>query len=263
MTKVRVFALAALAAGLLFTGCTLYPPITGSGVLVEGTADYENFSIVKADSGFAVTVIADRSYSLTVTADDNVLEHVQLEQNGSELRIGLDRLYSYRNTTRKAVITMPVLSGVELSGASTLLVAGGAAFPPAGAFKAVASGASSLQLPQITASSFELTLSGASRLTAGGSTGMLVAEVSGASQADLKALAGGGGDLELSGGSRSWIHLSGPVDAAISGGSTLYYTGSPTWRNLEISGGSQLKAYYKQAGSDPVVHPSIVFYNAA
>jgi len=243
MKNARSFALVALAAGLVFAGCTLYPPLTGSGVLVEGTAGYENFSIVKAESGFEVTVIADASYSLTVTVDDNVLEHVQMEQNGSTLRIGLDPLYSYRNVTLKAVITMPVLSGVELSGASSLIVVGGAAFPPAGAFAAVVSGASSLMLPRITAGSFKVELSGASRLTAGGSAGKLVAEVSGASQADLKALVGGDGDLELSGGSRTWIHLSGLVDAAISGGSTLYYAGSPTWGDLEISGGSQLQAY--------------------
>jgi len=243
MKNGRVYALAALAAGLVFAGCTLYPPITGSGVLVEGTADFENFSIVKVEHGFEVTVIADSSYGLTVTVDDTVLEHVQMEQNGSELRIGLDPLYSYRNVTLKAVITMPVMSGVELSGASSLIVVDGAAFPPAGAFAAVVSGASSLLLPQLTAASFELELSGASRLTAGGSTGKLVAEVSGASQADLKALVGGGGDLELSGGSRTWINLSGLVDAQISGGSTLYYAGSPSWGNLMISGGSQLKAY--------------------
>jgi hypothetical protein len=243
MKKARVFVLVALAAGLAFAGCTLYPPITGSGVLVEGTAGFQNFSIVEVESGFEVTLIADPSYSQTVTVDDNVLEHVQMEQNGSTLRIGLDPLYSYRNATLKAVVTMPVLSGVELSGASSLLVVGGAAFPPAGAFEVVASGSSSLVLPRVTAGSFRVELSGASRLTAGGSTGKLVAEVSGASQADLRALVGSDGDLGLSGGSRSWIHLSGLVNAEISGGSTLYYTGSPTWGDLEISGGSQLRSY--------------------
>jgi hypothetical protein len=262
MRHLRSFALAILAAGLVFAGCTLYPPITGSGVLVEGTADFESFSFVSAGYGFEVTVIADSEYSVTVTVDDNILEHVRMEREGSELRIGLDPFYSYQDVTLKALVTMPVLNGVELSGTSSLTVVDGASLPPASAFKADVSGASSLMLPQITADIFELELSGAStaslgltsararfdvsgasRLTAGGSTGEVLADVSGASEADLKALSGGNGDLELSGASRMWVTLSGHVDAALSGGSTLYYRGGLTWGHLDISGGSQLKTY--------------------
>jgi hypothetical protein len=262
MRHLRALALIVLAAGLLFVGCTLYPPIAGSGILVEGTADFENFSIVRADSGFEVTVIADTAYSVTVTVDDNILEHVRMELEGNELRIGLDPWYSYQDVTLKALVTMPVLNGIKLSGASSLFVVDGPALPPASVFKADVSGASSLKIPHITADLFELELSGAStaslgltsaavrfdvsgasRLTAGGSAVEVLADVSGASEVDLKALSGGNGELELSGASRMWVTLAGLANADLSGGSTLYYRGGLAWGHLDISGGSRLKTY--------------------
>ena len=143
-----------------------------------------------------------------------------------------------------------------------MLVVDAAGFPPVGAFECDLSGASSLLLPAIVADvvdlelsgastasvglaavSARIALSGASRLTAGGSTGELTADVSGASEADLKALAGGEGDLEVSGASRMWINMSGVVDAEVTGGSTLYYRGALTWGRLVVTDGSQLKSY--------------------
>jgi hypothetical protein len=262
MSSARIIAVGVLAAALAIAGCSLYPPITGSGVLVEGTADFVGFSRVSADLGFDVTVVADADYGITVTVDDNILEHVRIEREGNELRIGLDPWYSYRKATLKALVSMPILDGVDLSGASTLTVVGGGAFPPAATFAVDVSGASTLNAPQVSADSFVLDLSGASaaslglaagnirlevsgasRVTAGGTAGSVVADVSGASEVDLKGLAGGGADLEVSGGSRMWVNLSGVVDADLSGGSTLYYHGPLTWGRLSISGGSQLRAY--------------------
>ncbi|MBN1834545.1 MAG: DUF2807 domain-containing protein [Spirochaetales bacterium] len=255
-------ALAALAAGLIFAGCSLYPPVVGSGNLAEGTADFRDFAVIQAASGFDVTVIGDVDYGLSVTVDDNVLEHVQLEKQGNTLSIQLDPWHTYQKVTLQAVITMPVLAGAELSGASTLRVVDGADLPPVGAFEADVSGASSLMLPAITADTFDLELSGAStasvglvasaarfavsgasRLAANGSAGSIAADLSGASEGDLKSLSGGNGELELSGASRLWVTLSGLVDAEVTGGSTLYYRGGLSWGRLVVSDGSQLKSY--------------------
>jgi hypothetical protein len=262
MRRLRFLALAGLSAVLTLAGCSLYPPITGSGVLVEGTADFENFSMIEADNAFEVTVIQDDAYAITVTVDDNVLEHVQIEHDGSTLRIALDPWYSYRDVTVKALVTMPLLSAVQLSGASKLLVVDGASFPRISGFTATASGASSLMLPAVVADTFELELSGASTaslglnagvvrfelsgastLTAGGTADRVEADVSGASEGDLKALSGGSAELELSGASRMWVTLSGLVDAELSGASTLYYRGGLSWGHLVVSDSSELRTY--------------------
>jgi serine/threonine-protein kinase len=243
MKAARIAALAALAVGLALASCSLYPPITGSGVLVEGTADFQGFTAIKVDSGFEVTVIPDSAYSITVTVDDNILEHVRMEKDGATFEIGLDPWYTYRDVTLKAIVTLPVLTAVELSGGSSLIVVEAATLPPVGSFAAEVSGASSLLLPAISASSLDLELSGASRVTAGGSAGAIDAAVSGASEADLRSLSGSSGDLELSGGSRMWVTLSGLVDAEVTGGSTLYYRGGLSWGHLVVSDGSQLRSY--------------------
>lgn len=262
MNKTRLLPLVGLVLAVAAGGCSLYPPITGSGVLVEEAADLEGFSAVKAGSGVAVTLVQGDSFGVTVTVDDNILEFVRISKSGSQLELDLDPWHSYRRATLKAVLTMPVLDSVALSGGSSLRVAEDSGFPAVGMFSAALSGASSLVLPGVSAGTFDLdlsgasrasvglsaatarfSLSGASRLSTAGSAANLRAEVSGASEADLKALAGDRGDLDISGGSRVWINLSGPVDVEISGGSTLYYRGSPSWGRLSVSGGSQLRSY--------------------
>jgi hypothetical protein len=187
---------------------------------------------------------------------------VQMKQSGNSVEICLDPWYSYRDATLRAVVTMPALSGVDLSGASSLLVVDAADFPPTAAFSAELSGASSLLLPEVTAGEVSLELSGAStasggmvastaridvsgasHLTASGSAGSLTAEVSGASEGDFRSLPGSDGQLDVSGTSRAWINRSGLVSAEVSGASTLYYRGGLTWGHLEVSGGSQIRPY--------------------
>lgn len=256
------YALAMLGLIVCVSGCMFYPTLSGSGTLVQESADFQGFRKISADDSFEVMVVKDAEYGITITVDDNILEHVQMRKEGEQLQLELDPYYNYRNVTLKALVTTPALDAIELSGASDMTVVNADQFPYVPSLDIDLSGASTLLLPMITAgtvrvdfsgassgsiglqaSNIAVDLSGASELQVNGTGGDLTAEVSGASELDMSSCTVGDVDANLSGASRAWVTMDGILDADLSGGSTLYYRGTMVLGSLDTSGGSKLRSY--------------------
>ena len=109
-----------------------------------------------------------------------------------------------------------------------------------GSFTADLSGASTVD-GQLKASEVNVTVSGASRLELAGISGNTSIEASGAGQALLWDVTAANVDVNLSGGSRASIYTHGKLNADISGGSTLEYSGNPTFEKVNVTGGATLK----------------------
>ena len=91
--------------------------IVGSGhpdTKVLAVADFDSVEIVHP---FQVEVIQADRFGVTVTADDNVLEHVKAVKEGSSLKINLEegKIYRVKAGSLKATVRMPVLARLGLS----------------------------------------------------------------------------------------------------------------------------------------------------
>lgn len=253
-------AVALLALALAAAGCDMpstggLGQVSGSGTPVTKSYGFTGFNRVTADSGFAVTVTQGAEYAVSVTVDDNLVEeHLKVELDGETLRIGLEPLWAYRDLTLEATVTMPGLTGIEASGASTVSASGFASGDP---LALTASGASTMTLIGAGAGEVGLELSGASRLEGELEAQELTGEISGAGAVELRGSiqrlqldASGGSrfellglpavdaDLRLSGGSRGAVTVTGTLNADVSGGSRLEYAGSPQLGSVDSSGGS-------------------------
>jgi hypothetical protein len=123
---------------------------------------------------------------------------------------------------------------IGVSGASSLdlveMSAGDIRFAVSGASKA--SG-------DITASGdAQLNLSGASSVQLQGSASDVVIDASGASRVELDNFPVNNADVTLSGASGATVNLDGRLDADLSGASKLSYIGEPTMGDIHTSGGS-------------------------
>lgn len=232
--------------------------VTGSGTPVTQTYDLTGFTKVAADSGFTVTVTQGAEYAVSVTVDDNLVEeHLKVELEGDTLRIGLASLWAYSDVTLEATVTMPGLRGLEASGASTVSAAG---FASGDSLELEASGASRLVLTGVGAGDTSMDLSGASRIEGELGAQELAGDVSGAGALELQGSAqklqldaSGGSrfalagltvvdaDLSVSGGSNGEVTVTGTLDADVSGGSRLEYSGSPQLGSIDASGGSTVQ----------------------
>ena len=117
MKKIIVAVLVAvlLTSGLL-VGCG--GVVVGSGKLATQEFNFSDFKRVDVSSAFEVEIAQSGSYHVSVTADDNLFEYIEVSKEGETLKIGLKTVTNLGPATLKAQITMPQLSGLILSGAS-------------------------------------------------------------------------------------------------------------------------------------------------
>ena len=116
--------------------------VRGSGVLAMQAFALADFDELDISHTFEVDIRRSDTFSVSITVDDNFLEHLVVEKEGDTLRIGLERGISARgDVTLEARIELPELRRVSLSGASRADLA---AFPGDGRIDIEASGASSV-----------------------------------------------------------------------------------------------------------------------
>lgn len=192
--------------------------LTGSGTTVTETKSITGFTSVSAAMGFNVEITEGSSYSVIVTVDDNVVDKLNVAKEGDTLTIALEPGI-YVAMTLRAVIIMPNIEGLELSGGSRGSVSG---------FVGLAA--------------LDLELSGGSHVEVDGSASMLTVDASGGSTLDLEDFPVHDADIGFSGGSSGTISLDGNLDADLSGGSRLWYIGNPTLGDIETSGGSIIQS---------------------
>lgn len=230
--------------------------VSGSGNLETREMDYSDFTRINVGDAFQVEITRADDYFVSITLDDNLFEYLDIEKRGDTLYIGMAPNYNYRHSTRQAIITMPNLGGLGLSGASKGAISG---FSSVDSLQLEASGASFLNINDVKAGNTRFNISGASTVSgsieiadgdfdvSGASTVELEGtakdvsmEISGASSIKLEDFRVVNADVELSGASNATINASGRLDADVTGASRLNYIGNPTLGSITTSGGSTI-----------------------
>ena len=235
-------AVAGLMAVLLILGLSagcldgLGYDVTGSGDLTTETFNFSDFSRVEAHSGFQIELTQSNTFSIEITADDNIHEFIEVEKSGETLSIRLRGNRFYHSVTLRAKVTMPELYKIELSGGSQGSITG---FSSSHDFEVEMSGGSRLS-GDITASDTVLELSGGSQANLEGEGDDLTVDTSGGSQLDLEDFLIDNANIKISGGGRATVNVSGTLDVDLSGGSRVLYVGDPTLGSVKLSGDSRV-----------------------
>jgi len=198
---------------------------------------FTNFTRVEISSAFEFEIKQSSSYGINVTANDNVIDYIQVSQDGQTLKIRLETVPSLRFATLRALVTMPQLRELTVSGASRGTVSD---FSSIESLNITVSGASRVT-GGITAGDVKFDVSGASTIQFEGSANDMIAVVSGASRINLDDFTINNANVNISGASTGTVNLNGRLDANISGASTLLYIGEPIMGTINISGASTLR----------------------
>jgi PBP1b-binding outer membrane lipoprotein LpoB len=224
--------------------------------------DYRDFTKVDISSAFDYEIRQSDTYSISITASSNLFDDIKVTKRGRTLVIGREAIGFHwagfrHNPNVEAVITMPQLHSLDGSGATDGIVAD---FNSAENLDISLSGASSLELVDVSAGNtvfdlsgasqvegdiaaqtIEFDLSGASKIQMEGSAESMVVDASGASSLKLADFKVKDAHIALSGASDSTINLDGNLDVDLSGASTLEYIGKPALGIVDISSSSTLK----------------------
>ncbi len=262
-----------LSVGLI-GGC--YRGSEANGKVTTKTFDYKDFTAIEVENNFDLEITYAETFSITVSGSDRSMDHLEVSKSGDVLKVGKKGWgWSwFWESTPKAVITLPDLHRLDVSGASwgevrgfksgnnfALRLSGASTINldmETGDFEARVSGASDLDI-NMKAGTLDTEISGASKLTGNIDTGNSRIELSGASDvrltgsgSDLRLECSGASgakligypvtnaDVNLSGASDADIDVSGNLDVTVSGASTLNYYGSPDLGRTDITGASDL-----------------------
>lgn len=214
-------------------------PLTrGSGNEVTITPEVSGFDSLDIGHSFEVDIIQSQTYSLVVTVDDNIEQYLVIDDSGGTLTLNLEDNRSYTNVTLRAQISMPMLSTLELSGASK---AEFTQFASSDSFELRVSGASEA-MGDIEAGDVTIKVSGASDVHLHGEGQDLLLEVSGASHVDLEEFTVQDAALDISGASEVIVNVNGDLNVDASGASDVTYVGSPRLGDIETSGASSINS---------------------
>ena len=120
MKKLTV-SLSVLFAVLLITvplGCFDGVGVTGSGNLTTEDKDISGFTKIEAHSGFKLEISRSNTFSVEITADNNLHKYIEVSKLGDTLKIQLEFGHTYSSITQRAKITLPNLYEIDLSGGS-------------------------------------------------------------------------------------------------------------------------------------------------
>jgi len=237
-------------------GCVRVDLREQAGPITTRQYSLSDFTGIDVGYAFEVEIIPSDNYSVTITAGENSFENINVYKSGSTLVVDVDNWFVIWFVTPKLTVTMPVLTELELSGASKstaigfrsphdlkLHLSGASQLDmdiEAGDFFAELSGASKIN-GRLISSGTEIELSGASSVSLTGSGGNINLHGSGASRADMVDFTVNNAYIDLSGASHARLDINGRLEVDLSGASSLEYKGSPSLGEIDLSGASSIE----------------------
>lgn len=204
---------------------------------IEKEFNQTGFTKVKLGDANTVNITKGDAFSIKAKgcADDLADLDITVEP-GNILDI---QFTSYKNNRNRVdfTITLPVLNGIILSGASEGKVSG---FEDQDiVMRAVLSGAST-GVVNGTGIDLSVDISGASKLTAKGTTETLYGNISGASKLEAFGVSATEVDIAATGNSIARVTAVDKIFADASGASIVYYKGNPPVKNLVTNGAGKI-----------------------
>jgi len=219
---------------LVLAACVTVSPSGRIGATTPAVADFHG---VDVSSGMVATVAIGPT-AVRIEADEAVLPYVHTRVVNGELKVWVERSGVHFRSMGPIVATLvtPQLDGIEASGASEVT----AAMTPSKSCALETSGASKVKVTGLACEALAVESSGASHINAVGTAEKIEITASGASTVGVRQVTATTVSVEGSGGAEVRAFASTTLNAELSGGTSLYVSGKPGQRSVEASGGASI-----------------------
>lgn len=212
--------------------------IRGNGVIKKESRPAGDFNGVEAGGALVVYVKQDAQRSVTIETDENLMQYIEVRQDGDRVSIHTRRNYNLDATGDiRVYVTGPVFNSLHVSGASKIISE--SQLTPPGDIDIHLSGASHATI-DVKTPKVMTQISGASEIKLTGQTKDLSVDCSGASHAWCFELMAENADVDVSGASGADVFASIKLKGDASGASSIRYKGNPEV-NTNTSGASNVK----------------------
>jgi hypothetical protein len=208
----RAVVLGAISSALLFAGCDVpWQGVQGSGVSKTESREVSDFTKINIEGHGVIHIAFGDEPSVQLTCDDNLLEFVEAEVVGDELKIWHTETIDPTDSLRVDIV-MKNLTDVDLSGAAKM------------------------SIQSIQSDRLNLSISGSANIEADGTVDDVVIEVSGAAKIAAKDLRSRTMKISISGAGKAEVFASESLEASVSGAGKINCLGNPSKVKKDISG---------------------------
>ncbi len=213
--------------------------VRGSGSVTEEERRVSSFTKVSMMTIGNLYIEVGDEESLTIEAEDNLLEYFVTEVSGDTLEIKMRSGVNLDPTSPvNFYLTVKDLNSITLAGAGNVE----AQALRADRFSAVLSGSGDIQFGDLNADTFEAVLSGSGDLrVSGGQVGEQIIILTGSGKYDARGLRSDKADVTISGSGSTTINVRQSLRVNISGSGSVRYVGSPSLDRLTVSGSGTIE----------------------
>jgi hypothetical protein len=237
----RFAAAALLVIAVCLSGGCAVTTIEGSGNVVTQTRTIEPVTGVSLTAPVELTIKQGPTVSLTVTGDDNILEHLRTEVKDGTLSITVDGgrpgFTSLRPTAPiRCALTLPVIEALQVSGSGSAR----ADSLKTKELSIAVSGSGGVQINRLGAEAVSVAISGSGTVQITGEAGQESVAVSGSGDCDCGELRSAAAEVAVSGSGDVIVWAEKTLEAAVSGSGSVSYYGDPVVEE-QVSGSGEVK----------------------
>ncbi len=206
--------------------------VTGSGTLVTQEIALSNFDTVEAGLHFDLRIRQGEASTVTITADDNFIDFIDVNQDGTTISFGLKPEYAYNfyGTTLRAAVIMPEVAGLYLNGSSHAELDN---LKNVENFAAELTGSSSLS-GKLETNMAKLNVDGSAYVKLSGSGAELWLDSCGNSLADLSDFRAKEAIVQASCASKAVVNATRSLDVEAAQNSQVTYSGDPSLGEINV-----------------------------
>ncbi len=197
--------------------------VSGKGAVITEKHSVSSFNKLIISGAFQAELQQSAQYSLDIKAYENIHPYIEINHTGNTLEIRFKKNISIRNSgSIKVYISAPEVDDIEVSGASSITARQKSNEKINIELSGASKGNFTLNSPEIS-----MALSGASSVSAKGSTQTLEVNASGACQFNTTELLAETVNADIGGASKGKVFASVAINGEVSGASSLKYEGNP------------------------------------
>ncbi len=233
--KKYIIAVLLLFAVVAASGC-INQGATGSGKIVNESRSVSGFNQIDLSGTGEIIITQGNTESVTVEADDNLMQYIKTGVNNNKLSISFDNGMPRPTKGVKFYITVKDLNSINTSGngkiVSDNLRVNNLAINT--------NGAGDGNLNNFNAQTLKIMISGAGKMNVAGTVNEQTITISGAGDYNANSLSSKTASISINGGGRATIRVSDALNAVINGGGQISYIGSPKITQ-QINGAGNIK----------------------
>ncbi|MBK7681205.1 MAG: DUF2807 domain-containing protein [Bacteroidia bacterium] len=227
-----------LFIGLFHSSCQR--PLTGEGELIKESRSIKSFNNLVLNIPAHVTMVVTDSNSLTIVAQENIAENIELKSKNQRLIIQSNRILKSEKPI-EILITCTSLKGIELNGSGKIDIINQYDTPKA---NFVINGSGKI-LANLNAKEIKSKINGSGEMNFSGSTQELTLEINGSGDINAQNLTANDCDIDINGSGKAFLTVTDKLDISIVGSGDVIYAGEPIIKS-SVTGNGKIKSRTKE-----------------